>query len=132
MLERCVAIGQRPLALLLTPENRHAYKRVSNYIMTVRVACAQTTTPFVAGNRLDLASVFTSDQVRNVDGRCDTLPNFLAWMLANIGKFQHQGQDVLPLLPNPESATGAGITTTRQWRMSLRETTVVPVKCSRE
>jgi hypothetical protein len=32
MLERCVAIAQRPLALLLTPENRHAYERVSNLI----------------------------------------------------------------------------------------------------
>jgi hypothetical protein len=63
-------------------------------------------------NRLDLASMFRSDQVRNVDGRCDTLPNFLAWILVNIGKFQHQGQDVLPLLRNSESATGAGITTT--------------------
>jgi hypothetical protein len=32
MSERCVAIAQRPLALLLTPENRHAYERVSNLI----------------------------------------------------------------------------------------------------
>ncbi|KAH0815152.1 hypothetical protein GEV33_007639 [Tenebrio molitor] len=37
MLERCVAIAQRPLALLLIPENRHAYERVSNDTLIIGV-----------------------------------------------------------------------------------------------
>ena len=87
MLDRAQSIPQRPLAMLLTPENRHAYARVSNYVLTARVACAQTATPFVAGNPLPM-----SNQIREVDGKSETLPNYLAWIFANVGKFQHHGQ----------------------------------------
>jgi hypothetical protein len=101
MLYRFRAIAQRPLALQLTDANINVYRKIVCYGATLRISAAQNKVPYVVGCVLELKSQYTSDEVRLCDGNFRIIPNFLAWLLANVGTTTVDGQQIVPLLPSP-------------------------------
>lgn len=98
MLTRMRSIAIRPLAILLTDANVLIYRKISLYIANARIVAAQDTVPAVAGNPLDMAGTVTSDQFRYIEGKTKVIPNYMSWLLMNIGVFELDGVKCVPLL----------------------------------
>lgn len=53
----------------------------------------------MAGADLHLRERSTSEAVREADGYCIIVPNFIAWLFSHVGTFTYDGQLVAPLMP---------------------------------
>lgn len=105
MIDRMRNVAQRPLALLLA-DNAVAqrYRKVISYLLFSRICAAHQKMSYAAGTNLPLVAALTADQLRAIDAYMLNIPNFLAWMISNIGIFEYESSPVIPTLPNPAEA----------------------------
>lgn len=100
MLDQTIAVAPRSLALLLQDEaNIRAYRKVASYAMTARVAHSQVEAPFITGNDLEMEHAFKASDYQLMANYFAKIPQFLAWLLSNLGRFTQDGTTTIPLLP---------------------------------
>lgn len=103
MLNHMNTVAQRPLAILLgVPINVDRYRKVVAYLLHCRVCAAQQKVSYMAGTPSPLVRLLTADRLRTIDTYMLNIPNFLAWMLTNIGVFDYESVPVVPTYPNPQ------------------------------
>lgn len=74
-------------------------KKVLSHLLYARVAAAHIITPYVIGEEVLLATAFTSDELRAIDGSCTVVVNAFAWAMSHLGRFLDEDTMSIPVLP---------------------------------